>query len=281
MSETQQVGRLNERATLWSGTTASRVDLHPLSNPVLSGALAVAGNQQVGYTYPTVAARHAALWSGSAATFVDLNPAGAPSSDARATDGEFQGGWAQLPNFTTHAALWHGTAASFVDLSPNPARESWINGMAPGQQVGWVEQPIAGGGGAEHAALWSGSAASFIDLHPYGPASSRISHLMATCGSAQVGDANIIGFGNVAGIWFGTAASFINLGQYLPPGYGESSATSVAFANGMYYVGGFAYPAGPGAAEAFLWVGIPAPGGLALLGVAAGVAAHRRRRTIP
>jgi hypothetical protein len=81
--------------------------------------------------------------------------------------------------------------------------------------------------------------------------------LYATCGSAQVGAASTNQFGSTAAIWFGTAESFVPLSSYLPPEYYASVATSVAAANGVYYVGGYAFRSG--GTDAVLWVGIPAP----------------------
>ena len=71
-----------------------------------------------------------------------------------------------------------------------------------------------------------------------------------------------------ASIWFGSAASWINLGQFLPPGYGESVARAVAFENGHFYASGYAYNFAAGRDEAMLWVGVPAPGAMSLLGAA-------------
>jgi MYXO-CTERM domain-containing protein len=79
-----------DRASLWSGTAASWVDLHPAAASA-SRALAASGNQQVGVAVVNLAP-HASLWSGSAASWVDLHafvPAEFVSSEARgiSTDG--------------------------------------------------------------------------------------------------------------------------------------------------------------------------------------------------
>ena len=141
--------------------------------------------------------------------------------------------------------------------------------MVPGQQVGWARIPFQ----TEHAAMWHGSAASHIDMNPSGAGGS---HLWATCGSAQVGDANI-GAGIVAGIWFGTPESFVNLAAFLPGQWDRTYATSIVQQDGLYYVGGYGYPAAGGGPEAFYWVGVPAPGtGIGLL-LGAPVLARRRR----
>jgi hypothetical protein len=258
-------------ASLWFGTPESRIDLHPATGAIGSEAAAISGNQQVGNFTPPVGGAHAALWFGSAASMVDLHPAGMASSRALATDGALQGGRFALPSGTRHAALWAGSAASFINMNPTGAISSAIEGMVPGEQVGF-----ANFGSGNRAMIWRGTPQSAISLHPEGVAG--VSGLYATVGSAQVGWANTYQYGLTAGIWFGTAESFIPLAPYLPPGYGSSSATSIAELNGTYYIGGYAYRIGTLDREAFLWVGqVPAPGaGAVLLG--AGVLSMKRRR---
>src|SRR5256885_9813905 len=68
------------RASLWSGTAASWLNLDPISS-FGSNANAVDAGQQVGYVNLTGEAR-ASLWSGTAASRVDLQPAGAFDSNA-------------------------------------------------------------------------------------------------------------------------------------------------------------------------------------------------------
>jgi hypothetical protein len=274
MQGDRQVGRAvigSGHASLWFGTPESRIDLHPATGAIGSEAAAISGNQQVGNFTPPVGGAHAALWFGSAASMVDLHPAGMASSRALATDGALQGGRFALPSGTRHAALWAGSAASFINMNPTGAISSAIEGMVPGEQVGF-----ANFGSGNRAMLWRGTPQSAISLHPEGVAG--VSGLYATVGSAQVGWANTYQYGLTAGIWFGTAESFIPLAPYLPPGYGSSSATSIAELNGTYYIGGYAYRIGTLDREAFLWVGqVPAPGaGAVLLG--AGVLSMKRRR---
>jgi hypothetical protein len=150
-------------------------------------------------------------------------------------------------------------------------RGSDIRGMVPGQQVGYAFPQT----GSEHAALWRGTPESFVDLNPAG---AGLSELRATCGSAQAGYANLVGLGVTAGFWFGTPESFVPLAPYLPPGYFQSTATSVALVNGEYYVGGYARSIATHQDEAFLWIGVPAPGAAANLFASFALAAARRRR---
>jgi hypothetical protein len=258
LSGSTQFGMFRGQAALWHGTPESRVSLHPSGAPSDSGSdvFGMSGSEQVGQ-YFTPGVGHAAVWHGTSASFVDLHPNGAFRSVAHATDGTLQGGDFQTEFGGTHAALWSGTAASMMDLNPPGAGGSTIYGMAVGQQVGFG---IFGTPSVDHAGIWSGTSSSWIDLNPAG--SSSI--LYATCGSAQVGVLN----GLDAAIWFGTAGSVIDLHSFLPPGYSYSVATSVSDSNGIFYVGGWAYRSGGPSQEAFLWVGVPAPSGLAALSIA-------------
>jgi hypothetical protein len=67
-------GNNGARATLWSGTPESAVNLHPpRPAPYIdSHAFAVHNGKQVGYA-TTGQGPHAMLWSGTAASFVDLH----------------------------------------------------------------------------------------------------------------------------------------------------------------------------------------------------------------
>jgi hypothetical protein len=129
--------------------------------------------------------------------------------------------------------------------------------MVPGQQVGFA---TFGSPGLDHAGMWAGTAASWLDLNP----PNSYSRLMATCGTAQVGELD----GFDAAIWFGTPGSMVDLHTFLPSGYSYSIATSVYESNGVFYVGGWAARSGGPSEEAFLWVGVPAPSGLAALSIA-------------
>jgi hypothetical protein len=212
------------------------------------------------------------VWHGSAASAVSLHPAGALYSRASGVADGLQGGYVRYAtgNQAKWASLWAGAAQSISILHPGSAFiQSEILGTAPGQQVGWAEHT----GQAEHAAMWTGSAASYVDLNPPG---AGLSFLYGTCGSAQVGYANLAG-NNGAGIWFGTPDSFISLAAFLPAGYYQSVATCVAEANGTYYVGGYATSSATHNDEAFMWVGVPSPATLAPLAGALLLPTRRRR----
>lgn len=186
-------------ALLWDAATHAVTDLHNGAQ----GTVAVAAfeNKQVGYggTYPATAPGtllgqpRAMLWSGTASSFVWLHPTkGYDASEAVATDGIQQAGWAQVAagggrqttTLPTHAAVWTNTAASFVDLNPADFTISFATGVAGGLQVGYGLD----GGNIAHALVWSGSAASVIDLNQYLPP-----------GFAQAAATGIDSTGNISG----------------------------------------------------------------------------------
>jgi MYXO-CTERM domain-containing protein len=150
------------RASLWSGTAASWVDLGPAGSWD-SYASAISGGQQVGYADMGGVLR-ASLWSGTAASWVDLHPVGAEGSHAGAIRGGQQAGSVQFDGMD-HASLWTGTAASWVDLHPAGATYSGVSAISGGQQVG-----TAYVGGVRRASLWNGTAASWVDLSAFLPA---------------------------------------------------------------------------------------------------------------
>ena len=211
-------------AYLWTNGLAT--NLHPTAlGFAYSKALGVHNGQQVGYTstipYPygeTFAYQsfsHAVLWQGTAASAVDLNPAGYSGSQALATNGTQQGGWAYAAVVTQaqHAALWSGTAASFVDLNPAAYSDSRITAMTDTQQVGdgWVGQ-MGAVGSVRHALVWTGTADSVVDLNQFLPAG--YTHAVAT---------GIDALGNVVGYAYNTPAQ----GLVVP-----SDAIAVVFAPG-------------------------------------------------
>lgn len=102
------------RASLWSGTAQSWVDLSPTGSTA-SIAYKVHNSQQVGVTVMG-SINHASLWTGTAASWVDLNPAGSTESEALDVYGGMQVGFARIGGIG-RASLWSGTAASWTDLS--------------------------------------------------------------------------------------------------------------------------------------------------------------------
>jgi List-Bact-rpt repeat protein len=213
-----------QHAILWINGVATTI--HPATLPFnFSKALGIRNGQQVGYvsnaSYPygeTLSYHplsHAVLWTGSAASAVDLNPAGYTASEALATNGTQQGGWAynSLPLQSQHAALWSGTADSFIDMNPAGYSDSRITALTATQQVGdgWAG-PMGAMGSVRHALVWSGTPGSVVDLNQYLPAG--YIHAVATGIDAN---------GNVVGYAYNTPT----IGTVVPP-----DAIAVVFAPG-------------------------------------------------
>jgi hypothetical protein len=113
-------GNNDQHATLWTGPSHSRTDLHPVGFPS-SGAFGISADSQVGTGFLTFyfsGDRHALLWHGTAASAVDLNPTGFTRSEAYSVAGTTQVGYGMGPSTgdQNHAFLWQGTAGSAVDL---------------------------------------------------------------------------------------------------------------------------------------------------------------------
>jgi hypothetical protein len=245
----QQVGVAStmdgrDRASLWSGSAASWVNLHP-SGAFSSRAYDVDGGQQAGIV-GTDAGSRASHWGGTAASWVNLHP-GFLYSHVYGVDAGAQAGSVSL-NATgdVKASLWTGTAASWMNLSP-PGTVSEAFGIDAGQQVGWVNR---------RAALWSGTAASWVDLHPLGAAESVA---LGVHGGWQAGWAT---HGSPPGarracVWRGTAASWQALP--LPPGsWDRSEATDVWTGGTTIHVVGWGINESANRYEALLWTWTPA-----------------------
>jgi hypothetical protein len=275
MSATHQFGSAGGKAAIWSGTPASYMNLNP-TGMVNSEILAASSAQQAGWTKAPGQDRWTAtLWSGSAASAVSLAPLNSIGSKTQAMTETHQGGFVMYQGqpgegTISHAAMWQGTASSFLDLNPPGYVGSGITGMFGDQQVGGAQAGPFG-----RAAMWLGTPESFRTMHPF---STGESLLNATCGSAQVGWMNSSSFGGGvrAAIWFGTAGSVHDLSQYLRPGHSQSVATCIEERNGIYTIGGYAMY--DGVDQAFVWIGVPAPG-TAVVMAGAGLVAIRRRRS--
>ena len=300
----QQVGVVGagggSRASLWSGTAASWVDLSPAGFDH-SDALGVGGGQQVGSAAVNLHA-HAGLWSGTAASWVDLSPSGSPDSVAHGVGGGQQVGQAIVNGFQ-RAGMWSGTAASWVDLTPAGLFGGVAYRISGGQQVGYVHNS----GGFVRASLWSGTAASWVDLTPAGsmasqaydvsggqqvgyaydgaqfraslwsgtaaswvdlnPAGSPDSEARGVFDGQQVGYAQVGGVPH-AGLWSGAAASWVDLHAFVPAGFSESVAQSIWRDANFTYVAGYGYNGD--FQRALLWTHpVPEPASFALLAIGA------------
>ncbi len=213
-----------QHAMMWNGAAATAVDLHPAAY-AYSKAMGVAYGQQVGYAstfhYPLgdyvgyQPGSHALMWTGTAASVVDLHPVGYDASQALATNGIQQGGWAYIAlTPTQHAMIWSGSATNFLDMHPAGFNDSRITAMTADKQVGdgWIG-PIGQPGSVRHALVWSGTADSVVDLNQYLPAGYM--HAVAT---------GIDVNGNVVGYAYNT---FVQ-GVEIPP-----DAIAVVFAPGQ------------------------------------------------
>lgn len=118
----QQVGWAvfsnQSRASMWSGSSATYVNLQPtIASNLTSAAWGTDGVQQVGNINDSFYNRSwACLWASSAASVVYLNPMGVTHAIARGVCGGKQVGSYTTETGTSHACVWNGTAASMVDL---------------------------------------------------------------------------------------------------------------------------------------------------------------------
>ncbi len=256
----QQVGSAHvdgiDRASLWSGTAKSWVDLHP-AGMASSFAYDVGGGYQVGSAAVDVDVIHAGLWSGTAASWVDLHPTGAVQSIATGVDGAQQVGYAYYPvgeDLLPRASLWSGTAASWVDLHPAGTTESRAREADGGYQVGYARVDVD----VIHASLWNGDAGSWVDLHPAGENTS--SEAFGVHGGQQVG----VVFNNDpyrAALWSGTAESWVDLHELLPKQFESSMARGIWHDDTYTYVVGHGYNSKRDRNEALMWRADYSPSG--------------------
>ena len=217
-------------------TQYTAIDLYQLTVPAGFDALngvtslqntvsqTVGRRQQVGA--PT--SGHAFLWSTSASA-VDLNPtnlSGFTFSEADATDGTRQVGYAYRTGFSSsHAMLWSGTPDSTVDLHPTNIAgfsSSFVRSISGNQQAGYGTLAST----LNHALVWSGTASSAIDLHPTNLVGFNQSKIFGTNGTQQVGE----GFGTSiaqnghALLWNNSADSAVDLNPTNLTGFTMSEA---------------------------------------------------------
>jgi hypothetical protein len=283
-------------ASLWSGSAASWVDLHP-PGAMQSVANAVANGQQGGWSccFPPVVSgggvvNHPVLWNGTAASWTDLSPTGS-SGVVAAMFGGLQVGTSDIQSHD-HAGVWAGTAASWLDLHPASTLASTGVDTDGTQQVGYALID-----GNTRASLWSGSAGSWVNLHPNAalasralsvnagqqvgwasypiaqhahlwkgtknslvdlhPAGASQSRASGVHAGQQVGTVNFIGGGQHAGLWSGTAASWLDLHTFLPPEFIDSEALDIWHSGNTTYVVGNGFNAATMRHEALLWLSPP------------------------
>jgi hypothetical protein len=264
------------RATIWSGTAISAVNIHPGGGSIFeaqSVGAAIEGSLQTGSFSGHEGEGVAARWNGTAGSYINIHPVAYGRSAGLGTDGVSIVGSVSGGSSVTffHAGLWKFAPDVFVDLNPAGASDSQANDVDGTIQVGRIQL----GTGADltfHAALWTGTAASFVDLNPPG---SSISELFGADGGFQVGYAS-----SGAGIWAGTPDSFVNLHSLLTPGvYSLSEARSVWTDGVMVKIVGSAFNSVLARNEAILWtMTVPEPSTAALLVIGCVVALVGQRR---
>jgi hypothetical protein len=169
---TQQGGSIaasafNDRATLWSGTPGSAVNLHPASGYIRSFVNAMTGTMQGGYAEVSLGTSHAMIWSGTAGSFVDLNPSGYIGSFVTAMAGSQQAGYGLVSGGGRRALLWNGSARFRSD---QPHRLGRL--CDDGHPAGWHDQSLGrhrkrtGGGVVGHRRLAGGPASLRRDQFP-------------------------------------------------------------------------------------------------------------------
>ena len=137
-------------ATLWIDGVP--IDLTPGS--ATGYAWDVHGDTQVGSVNGL-----AALWHDTAESLVSLHPAALGSeSEALATFGDRQAGYAKAGFGPEKAIMWMGSAASATPMGPLGSSRSIIREMDENQQVGVVD---------DEAGFWTGTPESWTSLQPF------------------------------------------------------------------------------------------------------------------
>lgn len=278
-------GSPRQRATQWSGTAASRINLHP-SWARASEAVAISNGTLVGRTWVDENYWIGSSWTGSLSSWNSPHPAGAYNSKINAVSGTDRVGFIQVGVYIDNrACIWSGPGENYTNLHPSYATESEAYGASDGFQVGFFSNYQGG----PRAALWAGTANSTIDLHPIGMSHSKA---LSVSNGSQVG--YVTSFYNIAALWYGNATSFVRLGpentsstaygvldsyqvgvagtgnfqvnrasvwtgtaasrvEINPEGYYSSEARAISKDDSNYYIVGFGYPTNGSQPRALLW----------------------------
>lgn len=264
----QQVGNISTElpsnpvhAGLWSGTSASWVDLHP-TGAYQSVAYDTNGVMQVGTVSFPGFFGHASTWTGTAASYTDIHPTGAEWSQASAIQGNTIVGAAEFSDIS-HAGYWSGNSGStWVDLHDGS--------MFFGSGLTGISGDRASGYRSVSAGYWTFSTGTWTNLGNTSVASMAYD----IDGDFIVGNSN-----NRAAFWTGTAASYVDLHSYLSSDYTTSFATGVDVYNGNIYIVGNAFNSVANRTEAMLWVTpAPVPEPFTIVTVCVGAAALLRRK---
>jgi hypothetical protein len=126
-------------ATIWAGTAATQIVLHPNNDAVMSEILATNGLRQVGFC----------------------------GFDLSAVDKAAQG---SLTKRINHAFVWDATVASARSIHPASFQQSYATGINDSSIVGYAyDDDEEGTAGKCHAILWSSSLQP-MDLNAFLPA---------------------------------------------------------------------------------------------------------------
>jgi hypothetical protein len=256
---------------MWlSDNSEDYVDLH-VAEFLHTSAGGIHGDEQVGIGWldSGFTEFHALLWRGTAGSMVNLHPTGELWSIAEAVHSGRQVGAVSVSIDAPRAALWHGTAESFVDLSNNV--RSHALGVHGDQQVGWIDPA---GPTVRRAALWFGTAESYVNLG--GDAPNVFSAANSTNGVFQVGGSGTSGQGRAVR-WSGSAESKLDLSQFLPPEYQSEISVANFIDESGIIVGSVGDPFS-NLTHAVMWVPVPEPATLSIIGVSLLALALRRRR---
>jgi hypothetical protein len=260
------------RASLWTGSAGSLVDLHietPGAEPGWSVAYGVYGDRVVGeadvpFTQAIVWTLLPGSWSWSSLHPL-VQPFEANWSVANAVYGDEVVGEAEAlvgdpAVYVRQASLWTwtDTAWSWMSLHPAEASASSAHGVYHDdvhgwQQVGDAWLPVSGPE-QECAVVWTGTADSCVNLNPAGATASAA---MAAYNGLQVGSAQIDGVMH-ASLWNWTAPSvpwqWVNLHAFLPWNFTESYASGIWGDDAYIYVVGWGRNSATGRDEALMWV---------------------------
>jgi hypothetical protein len=219
---------ITQNAVIWSGSADSFVTL----SPYYSAAVAIAGDQQVGFVSTSLTCsecgptggNYAVLWRGTPESAVVLNPVGFSSAGVADTDGVQQVGSGSSNSQPTYpfdlrqrALVWSGTRESVVDLTPDGYRAASAVAVKNGTQVG---RAVVIGEDFYKAIVWHNTKESFRDLG-YGV-------LYDTNGTTHVGSSAGANGLTHAFRWDGDSGAKFDLHTLLPEGvFRYSFATGI------------------------------------------------------
>ncbi|MBL8760550.1 MAG: hypothetical protein JNL50_04540 [Phycisphaerae bacterium] len=119
-------------ATIWNGTAASALDLHPATGYTTSEIVGMIPGIQMGYVKRAGFGEEAALWRGTVESLHNLAPQGALSSKLYDSDGTHFVGYVRPPTGWASATIWWGEDAATTEnigLLVKDAVSTWAVGI--------------------------------------------------------------------------------------------------------------------------------------------------------